>query len=138
MSVTGPANILDRKQAHLRQVLVEALTDDDVRAVAKKLVELAKDGDLRATRLLLHYGLGKPGAGACFSDPPTSRANGQPNLSPMTLAPLPAELNRDQIRKEAGADTKRKETAAPKPVSVPPGQAVSLTESMRLVKRPER
>ena len=35
-------------------------TDDDLTAILKKMVELAKEGDVPAARLVLQYTLGKP------------------------------------------------------------------------------
>ena len=43
----------------LRCVMLEAITEDDVRAVVTKLVALAKDGDLKASALLLDRICGK-------------------------------------------------------------------------------
>ena len=43
----------------LRCVMLEAITEDDVRAVVTKLVALAKDGDLKASALLLDRVCGK-------------------------------------------------------------------------------
>jgi hypothetical protein len=131
--MSATANALASKQAHLRQVLVESLTDDDVRAVVRKLVELTKEGDLRAARLLLHYGLGKPQDAARADEPRALPANGNADLPPVSLDPLLAELIREEIHKGVGADNKRRETAPSKPVSVPPGAAA---ETRRFVNLP--
>jgi hypothetical protein len=37
-----------------------AVTDEDIDAIAKRLLELAKAGDVAAARLLLGYAIGKP------------------------------------------------------------------------------
>jgi hypothetical protein len=46
--------------ARLRSVLLDAVSDDDLRAVARKLVEQAKAGDMAAGKLLLAYVVGRP------------------------------------------------------------------------------
>ena len=49
-----------RRVAKLRSILLEAVTDDDFRAVARKLIELARSGDLKAIKELLDRTLGRP------------------------------------------------------------------------------
>src|SRR5262245_24238061 len=56
----GHSNPFGRQVAALRQVLVNAVTADDVRAVAAKLLEQAKAGDVASARLLLGYVVGHP------------------------------------------------------------------------------
>ena len=56
----GPGNPHGKRTAALRAMVTEAVTDDDLRAVVAKLVELAKGGDLAAIRELLDRTIGKP------------------------------------------------------------------------------
>jgi hypothetical protein len=56
----GPGNPFARRTAQLRRVLSEAVTDEDVEAIAKRLLEQAKAGDVAAARLLLSYAIGQP------------------------------------------------------------------------------
>jgi hypothetical protein len=56
----GPGNPFARRVAALRQALLDAVTEDDMSAVAARLVEMARGGDLAAIRLLLAYTVGKP------------------------------------------------------------------------------
>lgn len=49
----GPGNPHARKVAQLRSALLRAVSPDDVQAVARKLVEQAKSGDVQAARVLL-------------------------------------------------------------------------------------
>ena len=56
----GPGNPHAKRTAALRVMLVEAVTEDDLRQVVTKLVELAKGGDLAAIRELLDRTMGKP------------------------------------------------------------------------------
>jgi hypothetical protein len=58
----GPGNPFARRVAQLRKVLLEAVSDEDLRVVAEQLVVKAKMGDLAATKLLLQYVVGKPAA----------------------------------------------------------------------------
>jgi hypothetical protein len=48
--------------------MLDVVTPDEIRAVATRLLELAKDGDVAASRLVLSYAIGKPSASA---DPDT-------------------------------------------------------------------
>jgi hypothetical protein len=58
----GPGNPFARRVARLRQVLLDAVSDEDLQIVAEQLVVKAKMGDLAATKLLFQYVLGKPAA----------------------------------------------------------------------------
>jgi hypothetical protein len=49
-----------KKVAQLRAALFRAVTAADLRAVVKKLVDVAKAGDVPAARLVLAYTLGEP------------------------------------------------------------------------------
>ena len=49
-----------RHVASLRTALAEAVTPDDVRAIAARLVASSRNGDNTATKLLFQYVLGKP------------------------------------------------------------------------------
>ena len=56
----GRGNPVARHAQRLRQLFVQAVTEDDVTAIVKKLVAMAKDGDIQAANLLLTRALGKP------------------------------------------------------------------------------
>jgi hypothetical protein len=56
----GPGNPFARQVALLRQVLLQCVTADDMTAIAHKLIELAKVGNVQAIKLLFSYTLGKP------------------------------------------------------------------------------
>jgi hypothetical protein len=58
----GPGNPFARRVAELRKVLLETVTDDELRNVAGQLMVKAKLGDLAAIKLLFQYVLGKPAA----------------------------------------------------------------------------
>jgi hypothetical protein len=49
-----------RHVASLRTALAEAVTPDDLRAIAARLVEASRNGDKTATKLLFQYVIGKP------------------------------------------------------------------------------
>lgn len=55
----GPGNPHAKRVAGLRQALLEAVSEDDLRAIAKTLVKKAKGGDLPAIRELLNRVIGK-------------------------------------------------------------------------------
>jgi len=56
----GPGNPFGRLMARLRSALCRRITEEDVEAIADKLIEKARAGDVPAARLLLSYGIGKP------------------------------------------------------------------------------
>ncbi|MCP3979023.1 MAG: hypothetical protein GY716_06780 [bacterium] len=56
----GPGNPHAAKVGRLRSALLNAVTEDDMAAVAERLVEMARSGDLPAIRELLLRVLGRP------------------------------------------------------------------------------
>jgi hypothetical protein len=56
----GPGNPYTRQTAQMRKVMLETVSEDDLRDITKKLVEKAKEGDLGASKLVLSYVVGKP------------------------------------------------------------------------------
>ncbi len=63
----GPGNPHASRVAALRAVLLDAVTDDDLRAIIAKLVTMAKGGDVAAGRELLDRLLGKPLTGVAVA-----------------------------------------------------------------------
>ena len=55
----GPGNPYAKRTAAIRGLLLDAVTEDDLRQVVAKLVELAKGGDLPAIRELFDRLFGK-------------------------------------------------------------------------------
>lgn len=56
----GPGNPHGGKAARFRSILLDAVSDEDMRAVARTLVERAKAGEQWAVRELLDRAIGKP------------------------------------------------------------------------------
>ena len=56
----GPGNTGARRVAHLRRLLLGRISDEDALAVFDRLVEMAKEGDLGAIKLVLQYTIGRP------------------------------------------------------------------------------
>jgi hypothetical protein len=56
----GPGNPFARQVAELRKRLLSRLTGEELDAIADQLIELAKDGNVPAIKLLFSYTLGKP------------------------------------------------------------------------------
>lgn len=56
----GPGNPFARRLAHFRSLLLDCVTNDDIRQIMQKLLELARGGDLAAIKLLLTYAVGQP------------------------------------------------------------------------------
>jgi hypothetical protein len=56
----GPGNPFARRTAAMRQALMDAVSEEDIAAISKKLVEQARQGDVAAARLVFSYVVGKP------------------------------------------------------------------------------
>jgi hypothetical protein len=56
----GPGNPFARRTAAMRQALMDAVTDDDIAVIARKMVEQAREGNVAAARLVFTYVIGKP------------------------------------------------------------------------------
>jgi hypothetical protein len=56
----GPGNPYYRRQARLKRLMLESVSDADVQSVMQVLLGLARGGDLAAIKLFLEYTVGKP------------------------------------------------------------------------------
>ena len=56
----GPGNPYAKQAGRLRSALMESVTEKDMRAVAARLISLAKGGNIQAIKELLDRTLGKP------------------------------------------------------------------------------
>lgn len=56
----GRGNPFARRCADLRRIMLEELTDADMRSIIRKLIAKAKKGDLRSAREVLNRSAGKP------------------------------------------------------------------------------
>ena len=56
----GPGNPHARKVGKLRSAMLTAVTDDEMRSIVKKLVELARSGNVPAAKEVLDRCLGRP------------------------------------------------------------------------------
>jgi hypothetical protein len=56
----GPGNPFARRTAELRSLFQDELSEDDLRGIARAMIERAKKGDVAAAKLTLLYALGKP------------------------------------------------------------------------------
>ncbi len=57
----GPGNPFARRVAAFRKAVCEAVTDQDFRDLAARLLQAARRGDLAAVKLLFAYTIGRPG-----------------------------------------------------------------------------
>jgi hypothetical protein len=57
----GPGNPFARRIGALRRALCDEVSEEDVRGLARQLLERAKNGDLAAMKLLFVYAIGRPG-----------------------------------------------------------------------------
>ncbi len=56
----GPGNPHARQVAKLRSALLNAVTEEDMDAIVRKLVEQAKEGDIHAAKEVILRTLGRP------------------------------------------------------------------------------
>lgn len=56
----GPGNPYARRVSQIRSMILEAVTDEDLREVVQTLVKRAKEGDVAAARELLNRLVGRP------------------------------------------------------------------------------
>ncbi len=56
----GPGNPFGRRVAQLRKAMLDVVEEEDLQAIVRKLIQLAREGDVAAARLVLAYTLGKP------------------------------------------------------------------------------
>ncbi len=57
---SGSGNPFARQVAALRRALLEAVSEDDMRAIVQRLVQDARDGDLGAAKEIITRTLGRP------------------------------------------------------------------------------
>ena len=81
--------------ARLRAAMLEAVTTEDMRAVTRKLVEMALEGDLKAIDLLLNRTLGKADSGPLVAVQMNQQASG-PGESPGRAAGILARLRAER------------------------------------------
>ncbi len=58
----GPGNPFARQTARLRQVMLDEVSEDDLRDIVKALKQRAREGDTAAAKLVLTYCIGRPAA----------------------------------------------------------------------------
>ena len=56
----GPGNPFGKRVAQLRKLLLECVSDQDLKLCVEALVREATEGDIAAIRLVLQYTIGKP------------------------------------------------------------------------------
>ena len=78
----GPGNPHAKRVAWLREALLEAVSEDDLRAIARTLVKKAKGGDLPAIRGLLNRVIGKATDDAEASPPEVILASPRSTIAP--------------------------------------------------------
>jgi hypothetical protein len=83
----GVGNPFARQVAGFRAAILQATTHEDIQAITKKLIELAREGNLAATKLLYAYTAGKAG-----DSPDPDRLNLEEWKLFKEAAPIPNEF----------------------------------------------
>jgi hypothetical protein len=141
-NAAGPGDPCARRVAHLRALMVERVSDEDLARIVDKLVELAAEGNLSAIRLVLKHVFGKPAeanavkpavaaAEAAPAGPVTAATRRPPPMGDTLLTQIGARI-RDQVFEERAlaAVTKREITARSATIHAP---RVAATETLRLI-----
>jgi hypothetical protein len=114
----APAD-LAAHQARLQAAFMQALTEDDIRTIARKLIEQARDGDQTSARLVLKYSLGAAlGAGEPKA---AAKPNFRPDPESAAFVANAAKLLREIDAQEA--EERRQAAAAHRPGGPPSGHA---------------
>ena len=56
----GPGNPFGRRLASMREAILRAVSDEDIGQIMTSMVNLAKEGNIQAAKLVLQYAVGKP------------------------------------------------------------------------------
>jgi hypothetical protein len=89
----GPGNPFAGRVAALRAILVNAVTADDMQAIALALIEKAKEGNLQAIKMLFSYTIGKPQVIPIMDD-------SEPAIAPAPSSAAPAYSKEDEAALE--------------------------------------
>lgn len=74
----GPGNPHAGQVAKLRSALLDAVSATDVEEIIQGVLKRAKEGDLRAAKMLLDYSIGRPRPAAELPDESTSNMTNPP------------------------------------------------------------
>ena len=88
----GPGNPNASLTAKLRQVMLECLSEADLALIFKALIEKAKEGNVQAAKMVLHYTVGKPGAAEAPSPNGVFRT-----VDPSPNGPIGAEVEESEL-----------------------------------------
>jgi hypothetical protein len=105
----GPGNPFARKVAALRNAIVEAITEEDIKEIVAVLKQKAKEGSTAAIKLIFQYAIGKP----CAENDPD-----RVDLDGWQLLQEAAQLGVVATRRN---DTPPARGTSALPASVPPG-----------------
>jgi hypothetical protein len=136
----GSGSSCAQRVAHLRALMIERVSDEDLARIVDKLVELAAEGNLSAIRLVLKHVFGKSAEANALKPAAAEPATAEPataatrRLTPggdTLLTEIGAHI-RDQVFEERAiaAVTKREITARSATIHAP---RVAATETLRLI-----
>jgi len=96
----GPGNPFARRCAGLRKAFLEAVSDADLQAIARTLVEHAEGGDLAAMKVVLLWTLGKPADPIAVDAVLRDGGPERPGVDAEGPAPSPLALPEDRRQRE--------------------------------------
>jgi hypothetical protein len=109
----GPGNPYSRRVAALRQAMLNCVTEDDIKAITKAVIEEAAAGNMAAAKLIFQYVLGKPGPAADL-DWDEGRGMSAQGLGPSAEAVVSAVPSAPKANGSNGNVDERQAPAAPK------------------------
>lgn len=96
----GPGNPHAQRVSQIRSVLLDAVSDNDIKAIVKALVAQAKEGDVKAAAELFNRLIGRAG------DAPVQGELSSPDTAPLATTPEQI-LEAIEKRKAEPRDSKR-------------------------------
>lgn len=108
----GPGNPSAKRSAAIRTAFLKAISAEDIQAIARKLIEKAKAGDLVASKLILMWAIGRP-ADPVFPDAIAAMLAAEAQVSEPLPLPVDHEARLDLVARQLAQDMRRERRGGP-------------------------